>query len=441
MSALEKASLLYKHIWFSDLTLDTVREFYRHKRYHEVISHDNFNPRIVDFITQQARVDDCDVSDYWERVLSLLQNPKDVWKHLFEAQLDHFGRIIVLLVVLSRGLIKESELAGAYARFLQMQEVSGSKGERDFQIQTAHLVGAVVNRTLATDANSEPIYSPFNPSVADFVLHRYPHGDFDTFIVALDALRSVTALITLNSLANRKTFSSERYCAALDELIARAANLHFKGYSPEYLTALASYRLQHSNLLKPLPSTQNLKNLGAHVLDHMLDAPSAHAIRITLWLAEAHALSSAQLVAIAETQLGNGVRDKEDIVLATTLLARVERNSNERDTLRDIVETDVLDYLSDQIEELVADNNLFFDVDEESYSHAEEKVHNFVRDLLREVNLDSSLADKVTSKVSVRSLLDEHHEPYEDSFKPTARDKKTKAERALIDDLFVRDDL
>ena len=44
---LDKAKILYNHIWFSQLEDGYIDEIYRNKRYLNIIKHDNYNPYVM----------------------------------------------------------------------------------------------------------------------------------------------------------------------------------------------------------------------------------------------------------------------------------------------------------------------------------------------------------------------------------------------------------
>lgn len=148
LSNLDKAQILYNHIWHSNLPPDHVEQFYPDRRYRRIIEHNNFNPRIISFITDPQRVVDLPISEYWRHVTESLDNPARIWEHPFESQLDDFGRIIVLLVALNGLSLTEEDLAAAYARAISMSLLSHMKGNRDFHVSIRHLTNSMLNRVL-----------------------------------------------------------------------------------------------------------------------------------------------------------------------------------------------------------------------------------------------------------------------------------------------------
>ncbi|MNM56706.1 hypothetical protein D3C81_678830 [compost metagenome] len=79
LSKLDKAHILYNHIWHSSLSPAYIEELYADKRYHTIIEHPNFNPRIIHFITDPQRLYNIPNEQYWGYINDMLQNPAKIW--------------------------------------------------------------------------------------------------------------------------------------------------------------------------------------------------------------------------------------------------------------------------------------------------------------------------------------------------------------------------
>lgn len=168
LTSLDKAHILYNHIWHSGLSSEHVDSFYVDKRYHKAIGHRNFNPRIIQFVTDPQRLVDVPAEAYWAHVTDLLDNPTKIWEHPFDAQLDDFGRFLVLLVAFNGNDILEQDLARAYAVGLRMPEHASFKGKREFGFLVRHLSNSLLTRVMAGD---QRYYKLFNPSLGDYLIH------------------------------------------------------------------------------------------------------------------------------------------------------------------------------------------------------------------------------------------------------------------------------
>lgn len=115
LSRIDRARVLYNHIWHSDLQPTYVDKLYSEKRYREIIDHPNFNPRLIAFILDSDKISDIEPSKYWDYVESTLANPEDVWTHFFSAQMSQECRDLAFIVVLNGRDISEDDLRIAFS--------------------------------------------------------------------------------------------------------------------------------------------------------------------------------------------------------------------------------------------------------------------------------------------------------------------------------------
>lgn len=246
LQEIDKARILYNHIWHSNLGIEYVDELYAEKRYRTVISHRNFNPRLVRFITDANSVSDYLANQYWHYTQELLENPARVWQHPFEAQLDDFGRGVVLLVTLNRRAIRQVDLAEAYARFVARPECNGLAGRRDFLLTLRHLAGSLLSRTsTAASTPNTATLDLFNPSIGDYVLHRYS-TDLPSLRAGFASLRSSSSIETLSGLLSTGLLTKEEAVNIAEHVIRDAGLNSFIGYTADHVAATALFILENS---------------------------------------------------------------------------------------------------------------------------------------------------------------------------------------------------
>ena len=234
LSNLDKAHILYNHIWHSGLSPEYVESFYIEKRYHKIIRHHNFNPRIIQFITDPQRLGDVLPLAYWDHITDLLDNPTKIWEHPFDAQLDDFGRLLVLLVAFNGNDILEEDLAKAYATGLRMPEHANFKGKREFTFVVRHLSNSLITRVMSAEKR---YYKLFNPSVGDYLIHRYAN-DAMVLKTVCSCLRSLSALTMLGDMTSNKLISSNIKKDIFKSLFEHEKALGFEGSQPEYLAKI-----------------------------------------------------------------------------------------------------------------------------------------------------------------------------------------------------------
>jgi hypothetical protein len=194
LSLLEKARILHSCIWHSGLSPGHVEEIVRDKKYMRVISHQNFNPRLISFITDPIRLSEVQPRDYWCFITLKLDNPSDIWGDVYDRQMTDSQRILLLLVIINGGDITELDLVGAFQSYLMTPNGTRVQGDADYHRNIQILIGSLLNRTL--NKNGDSAFDLFNPSIADFALPRVAaDGDLlATLALSLKTLQMIRYL-------------------------------------------------------------------------------------------------------------------------------------------------------------------------------------------------------------------------------------------------------
>lgn len=164
---LDKAKILYNHIFFSELPNNFIDELYFEERYRDIIKHESFNPRLISFITDYQRLVNIEPGKYWSYIESVLEDPSLIWGNVFERQIDEISKDIVCIVVLNKGRVVEGELEKYYYNLCSIKNVCQIK---PFKFIMKGLMGSLVNRYIS---GKEVYFDLFNPSIVDFVIKNF----------------------------------------------------------------------------------------------------------------------------------------------------------------------------------------------------------------------------------------------------------------------------
>ncbi|MCZ8393592.1 restriction endonuclease [Achromobacter xylosoxidans] len=237
LSLIDKARILYNHIWHSGLSDEFREEFYTDKRYRKVISHNNFNPRLINFITDPSRRESDDVAGYWPYIERSLTDPSMIWGHPFDVQLDASQRAIVLLVVLNRRRIHEMVLANAFHRLADRPGNQNLRGRHDFGSHIRLLTGSFLSRIFY--GGSEVALDLFNPSIGDFLLRRYA-GDIRMLKEAAISLRSVNGVETILNIKRENLISENVANEICRDILVEASREGFSEYDVSFISILCN---------------------------------------------------------------------------------------------------------------------------------------------------------------------------------------------------------
>lgn len=225
---IDKALILYNHIWHSDLDEEFIDEIYIDKRYKQIIRHKNFNPRLIAFITdtQKIQKEQIEAKNYWNYIVDKLDNPQDVWKNTFDKQSDDFTRAIVMLAVFNGNKIEEDKLRDSYNRYIELTGLTNnSHTSKDFDSIIKEVVKYFLNKYLKfyidgreyipfihnkDDAIQISEYNLFNPSIADYILNKYKNNQ-KVLIDIFKSLQTFKALETMFNLYSRNYMQHELY--------------------------------------------------------------------------------------------------------------------------------------------------------------------------------------------------------------------------------------
>lgn len=198
LTNIDKAKILYNHIYHSDLPKQFIDIIYEDKKYREIIKHRNFNPRIIEFITDSSVIGNLKPENYWTYIIKSLDKPEVIWADYFQNQTDDCVRALTYLTVFNNGKINEDNLRNSYTTFLKIHTVNmGDSSDKSFEAVRKLATKSLLNRNQIEENKYE--YILFNPSIADFVLSTYSH-EVDLICDILKSLDNEVSIDYLHTL-------------------------------------------------------------------------------------------------------------------------------------------------------------------------------------------------------------------------------------------------
>ncbi|MCQ9376228.1 restriction endonuclease [Methyloversatilis sp. XJ19-13] len=92
----QRARILYNHLYFSDLPQRYRDMILEEDFFLDIIKHDHFNPRLVEWLASLTRLRSPPPEEYRQSITGLLQSPEALWSHAFETQISDAGRDLLL---------------------------------------------------------------------------------------------------------------------------------------------------------------------------------------------------------------------------------------------------------------------------------------------------------------------------------------------------------
>ncbi|MFD2827536.1 restriction endonuclease [Leeuwenhoekiella polynyae] len=232
-SDLDKAKILYNHLYFSDLTQPHKNVIFQNQFYWKIIKHRNYNPRLIEFFTDIDRVEDNEQYDV--TITNFLENPEKIWEKSYENQTSEEGKILLATLFSLRGyyVVNEQQLKDAFESRLdyEVKFNNYTKASNIFRKTTKELHDAFITRVIDAKYNSIE-YRFLNPSVEDFLVYYY-NLNIDIYFVVLEAasyFEQFKNKISTEQPADRKVlFVSENYTKLLSLFTRKIGDL--KSYS------------------------------------------------------------------------------------------------------------------------------------------------------------------------------------------------------------------
>lgn len=166
ISVIEKAKIFYNHLFFGGVPQSYREDIKDGKKYIKIVNHTNYNPRIIEFVTNKRQYEAVEPSKYSEFIIQCLKNPEQVWENEYERRLVNTDRILLnTLYSLTNTTILLEVVKKCYMhRISIMQGVDLSINH--FEQSLKRLQNSMIK---IVDVVNKKMLSVANPSVNDFL--------------------------------------------------------------------------------------------------------------------------------------------------------------------------------------------------------------------------------------------------------------------------------
>ena len=237
MSDLEKAKILYNHLYFKKVSDDFLFQIKKDKNYWQIIQHPNYNPRIIEYICAPHRLSNIIADEYMDFIFKSLNNPEEVWKNEFERRLKDSDRILVTtLYSLSNSAISKEFLKTCYNH--RIKSINGiDTSINQFEQALSRLSGSFVKNF---DKNGEQMISMANPSINDFIRAHIEQNQ-------LEQLSMIDSSITVQQL--KRLLDKTDFATKIKQLFLSKEILNFCFESEKQKTNYIAYYVSKHRIL------------------------------------------------------------------------------------------------------------------------------------------------------------------------------------------------
>lgn len=217
-----KARILYNHLLVLETPQSHIRALLESNMLADIVDHKNYNPRIVEAMTDAVRIGDIEAANYPATFIDALNNPSQIWDTAFRMHIDHRCRhLLIAMFFLTEYGVSLTTLRSSFENLHNaMSKAYGLEhGPKDFEEALRILEGSFVKIINI----SGPIVSFLNPSLKDY-LSTYLL-DTDLLIRLAPATASIDWLLSLwdfvhpDGLSKTDQTRIARACVGLREMI------------------------------------------------------------------------------------------------------------------------------------------------------------------------------------------------------------------------------
>ena len=161
MSVLDKAKILYNHLYFA-VDEDYFDEVRKDRRYMEIITHPNYNPRVIEHVCNPRYYKEAGKKGYYDFIMKCLNSPDTIWRNEYEYRLTEEDRILLTT------LYSFSEHGAETGRVKEVfYKRLGRSGTTDvFEASLRRLLEGFIRRYVR---RGRDMIEMVNPSVNDFL--------------------------------------------------------------------------------------------------------------------------------------------------------------------------------------------------------------------------------------------------------------------------------
>lgn len=196
MRKIHKAQILYNHLYFRDISPQHLNVFLDDKFYMEIINHNNYSPRLIEFFTDKYKISSFTPSEFRAFIIRNLDTPSQIWSHSFDHQIDAKERCFLITLLTFGSQAHEQELFAAFRARLHFERIShGMIIDTSVESKVIQILmgGFITSILYSNGAAVDRIFKFVNPSLGDYLIELLRTRELEQISV-LNTLHSISQL-------------------------------------------------------------------------------------------------------------------------------------------------------------------------------------------------------------------------------------------------------
>lgn len=171
LSSFQRGKILFNHLYFSDIPDEFKKEIIDDKRYWELINHPNYNPRLIEYISNTHNYQRSKFKTYYDFVIDSLNKADKIWDDAIKNNLAEVDRwFLYTMKSFGQDRIKYEALKTAF------NSVINSKKNIDTSINQFEECVKRLNGSFVylAGGDKERFFSFLNPSIKESLTSEFP---------------------------------------------------------------------------------------------------------------------------------------------------------------------------------------------------------------------------------------------------------------------------
>ncbi|OAB28782.1 Restriction endonuclease [Flavobacterium fryxellicola] len=216
---LNKAKILYNHLYFRDLKAELSKGIIQNEFYKKIILHKNYNPRLIEFITDKNKVNLFSKEEYLKFVLDSLEKPEEIWRHSFSNQTNYFDKCLLITMFTFQGSIEESAFNNSFNLRVEFEKNSNNQiiTSNIFKSSIRNLMNGFILATITDVDKKIQSFKFINPSLMDY-LFLYLNGNNEELKAIVSSAKYIEQIGIFNPEKGKLTLNKELQIIIKDKI-------------------------------------------------------------------------------------------------------------------------------------------------------------------------------------------------------------------------------
>ena len=166
-----RAKILYNHLFFSEISEGHIDNILTNKSYEWIIQHRNYNPRIIETLTNPDIWKHIAANEFSEKIRSFLDYPESIWRHVYENQITKLSQCTLAILMSAGTPILYEDLKSAVQSFSKTNSAKYGISYSDIEFKKS--IRELENTFVITNKDNfgQIAIDYKNPSVQDFLVN------------------------------------------------------------------------------------------------------------------------------------------------------------------------------------------------------------------------------------------------------------------------------